>query len=244
MCYHDILKLDLSFPAIPDEFVVFGKWPLLFNAAWLLLWKEDTFPTDFLDSSFPFSPGGFLLCFLLCFSPSLPRILDYWVRYKLNGDDLSSEHLAALFPWYFLCVKALLKCMKGKIWKYWLLGLVHFTAESNNEMCETSCPGATFSTLRTHELSVSATPPSTPCSLSSLWCWTKMLSQRLPCYTQSYTKIFWRYLTVVLILNDPVQTNVINKTHGKCNVCFCSQGRPLSFKTFLIWVLISIYQGK
>lgn len=25
---------------------------------------------------------------------------------------------------------------------------------------------------------------------------------------------------------------------------FSSQGRPLSFKTFLIWVLISIYQGK
>lgn len=94
---------------------------ILFNAAWLLLWKEDIFPTDFLDSSSPVSPGGFLLCFLLCFSSSLPRILDYWVRYKLNGDDLSSEHLAAWFPWYFLCVKALLKCMKGKIWKYWLL---------------------------------------------------------------------------------------------------------------------------
>jgi len=28
------------------------------------------------------------------------------------------------------------------------------------------------------------------------------------------------------------------------NNCDCSQGRPLSFKTFLIWVLISIYQGK
>lgn len=29
-----------------------------------------------------------------------------------------------------------------------------------------------------------------------------------------------------------------------CSTVFFQQGRPLSFKTFLIWVLISIYQGK
>lgn len=66
-------------------------------------------------------PGSLLFCLLLCFSPALPRIPDYWVRYRLHGDDLPREHLAVLCPWHFLCVKALLKCEKGKMWKYWLL---------------------------------------------------------------------------------------------------------------------------
>lgn len=66
-------------------------------------------------------PGGLLFCLLLCFGPALPRIPHYWVRYRLHGDDLPREHLAALCPWHFLCVKALLKCEKGKMWKYWLL---------------------------------------------------------------------------------------------------------------------------
>lgn len=91
--------------------------PLIRNA----ILKNKQWLTDILGSSFSVSPGGLLLCFLLCFSPALPRIPDYWVRYKLNGDDLPREHLAALFPWHFLCVKALLKYEKGKKWKYWLL---------------------------------------------------------------------------------------------------------------------------
>lgn len=45
-------------------------------------WLEnDKLP--FWLSSFSVSIDGFLLCFLLCFSPTLPRIPDYWVRYKL-----------------------------------------------------------------------------------------------------------------------------------------------------------------
>ena len=93
-------------------------------------------------------------------------------------------------------------------------------------------------------LSLSVTPLPTPCSLSSLWCWTKMSSQKLPCCTQNYIKIYWRYLM-----------NAHTAAIRHCTVCyraiwgydvffFFSQGRPLSFKTFLVWVLISIYQGK
>lgn len=89
-------------------------------------------------------------------------------------------------------------------------------------------------------LSVSATPLSTPCSLSSPWCWTKMLSLRLLCCTQSYTKTFWRYLmnSLLAVLPCDIKKNTLNTA-----CVFSPQGRPLSFKTFLIWVLISIYQG-
>lgn len=72
--------------------------------------------------------------FFFCFARRSSRLFstllqsrstkDSWLLGEiqtLNGDDLPREHLAALFPWHFLCVKALLKYEKGKMWKYWLL---------------------------------------------------------------------------------------------------------------------------
>lgn len=50
------------------------------------------------------STGCLLLCFLLCFRAALPRILDYWVRYKLGSATACKMHLAASPLWHFLCV--------------------------------------------------------------------------------------------------------------------------------------------
>lgn len=62
----------------------FGKWcpwyfPLISNG----ILKNKWWFTDIFCSSFFVSLGSLLLRFLLCFSPTLPRISDYWVRYKL-----------------------------------------------------------------------------------------------------------------------------------------------------------------
>lgn len=106
---------------------------------------------------------SWFFCVLRRFSPLFSTSLqshstkDFWLLGKLqtlNGDDLSREHLAALFLWHFLCVKALLKCEKGKIWKYRLVKWC-ISNESNNKMCESFCPCAIFSgtccpTMRTH----------------------------------------------------------------------------------------------
>lgn len=104
----------------------------------------------------------------------------------LHGDDFPREHLAALFPWHFLSRWSAVETREGgKNVKVLTVTVLRSTAESGDEMCETSlcvCPST-------------ATPPSTPCSLSSRWCWTKTSSRKLPCYTLSCTRISSRYLT-------------------------------------------------
>lgn len=207
---------------------------------------KNTFRTDFLNSTFLPSPGSFLLCFLLCFSPSVPRILDYWVRYKLW---MAMTYQASIWLPRFHGISSVLKhCLIAWRGKYesidywsWYISLLNPTMKCVKLFSSGACSPHWEHMI----LSVSAIPLSTQCSLSSLWCWTKMLSQKLPCYIQSYTKICWRYLTVVHVLNVTVQPHIINKIHMKNTMFFFfPQGRPLSFKTFLIWVLISIYQGK
>lgn len=78
------------------------------------------------------SPGCLLLCFLFRFSAALPRIPDYWVRYKLGSAEACQVHLAASLLWHFLCVKALLKPQKGQNVKVVTPVIIHFTAESTN----------------------------------------------------------------------------------------------------------------
>lgn len=230
--------------------VAFGKWcPWFLPPSSVMPFRKNKWwLADFLGSSV--SLGGLLLCFLLCFSPALPRIPDYWVRYKLWMAMTYQESIwLPCFPGISSVLKHYWNARRGKYESidYWI-------AESNNEMCETSWPCAILSGAYSPHwghmnLSVSATPLSTLCSPSSPWCWTKMLSPRLPCYTQNCTKISWRYLMNVHTLTVTVQLNIIYRNiYGKwwiwCSTVFFPQGRPLSFKTFLIWVLISIYQGK
>lgn len=150
------------------------------------------------------SPGGLLLCFLLRFSATLPRIPNYWVRYKIWMAMTYQESIwLPCLPGISSVLEHCWNVRRGKIWKYWLM---HFTAESNSEMCESSCVHVPFHcelvphTEVTWVCFFSATPPSTPCSRSSPWCWTKMWSQRSPCCTQNCTKIFWRYLINVYTL--------------------------------------------
>lgn len=165
-----------------------------YNIIWVLKWEKSQIRVSHL----------FFFCFFRQFSPLFSTLLqshstkDSWLLGKihaLNGDDLSREHLAALCPWHFLCVKTI-EMFKRE-------NMQNLTMKDFNQFVH-----VTFylgSIHHTQFLSVSAIPLSTPCSLSSPWCWTKMLSQRLPCYTQSCIRIFWRYLVNVRKLTIAVQ---------------------------------------
>lgn len=166
----------------------------------------------------------------------------------LNGDDLSREHLAALFPWHFLCVKALLKCEKGKIWKYWLL-----------DWC-ISLLNQTLTCVKclVHLLFYREHIPLTEVtwiSLFQLLHYLHHVPSLLPgvgqrCQVRGCNvipRIVQRSLEGMFTLTVTLQPNMIfSTTYETANMMssFFPQGRPLSFKTFLIWVLISIYQGK
>lgn len=128
------------------------------------------------------------------------------------------------------CVRAPLKCEKGENVKVPTPAVLRFAAESCDEMCETSPCVCLFA----------ATPPSTPCSPSSPWCWTKTSSRKSPCCTLNCTKISSRYLAT----SGVFYSRGAYRNENQVSDVSPPQGRPLSFKTFLIWVLISIYQGK
>lgn len=82
---------------------------------------------------------------------------------------------------------------------------------------------------------------STPCFLYSPWSWTKMWSQKWPCSTQSFIRTSLRFNPIFLIFGFDSFPSLEFKQVTTCLSLF--QGRSLSFKTFLIWVLISVYQG-
>lgn len=128
LCYHATLKLCLFlflyFCDVKMDSLAFGKWCFWF------LPVSSVLPFRRKKIMAHWHSRFFYFCFPRPSSPlfsTLPQSLstkDFWLLGEiqtLNGDDLSREHLAALFSWHFLSVKALLKCEKGKIWKYWLL---------------------------------------------------------------------------------------------------------------------------
>lgn len=85
-------------------------------------------------------------------------------------------------------------------------------------------------------------PPCTPCSLCSPWFWTRMWSQRWLCSTQSFIKTSPRCSAPFTSFSSSYHVNT--QYVSFMGVVSLFQGRSLSFKTFLIWVLISVYQGK
>lgn len=172
----------------------FGK-----QSCWFFLsfWRinDDSLTFSAFFFFFSVSLGRFLLCFLLCFGPALPRIPDHWVRYALwMGMTYQESIWLPSFPGISSVFKRCWNVRRGKCesidyctdafhcrvqqWNVWTI--LYLESIPRTEV--------------TWSLSFSAIPLSTPCSLSSPWCWTKMLSQRSQCYTQSCTKISWRWL--------------------------------------------------
>lgn len=92
------------------------------------------------------SLGGLLLRFLLCLGPTLPRIPDNWVRYKVWLAMTYQESIwLPCLPGISSVLKHCWNARRGKMWKYWLTRLMNFTAKSNKEMCETFCAFAILS---------------------------------------------------------------------------------------------------
>lgn len=77
-----------------------------------LAWKESLL-ADLIFSSSPVPAGGFLLCVLLRFSPALPRIPDYRVRYELWMEMTYRESIRPPRVRDISSVFRLLKCYKG-----------------------------------------------------------------------------------------------------------------------------------
>lgn len=115
----------------------FGKWCPWLSLIFNVILKISRWLTDILDSSFSVSLGCLLLCLLLCFSPALPRIPDYWVRYKLR---MAMTYQESIWLPYFPGISTVLtRCWNVRRGKCESIDycMMHFSAVSNNEMCET-----------------------------------------------------------------------------------------------------------